>query len=497
MISKKFLEKSKLILSFFFLFVIIHNVIAIFSAIHTMPFAFTDDPQHVHIAWNIFRGKVIYKDFFEHHGPLYGFFNAFIMTFLKEPASFNTLILFRTISAGTVVATGVLVYFLSRNVLKSNFSSLLSLTMFFSWAMTFRVSIQIRPDLLQCFFLILGLLILFYSNESKINKGDGHELKKNNKIYLLTSGICFGLAFLFNTKTILFFFPIFPFYLAYFLKKGTRDDLEKVIYLSCGIALPVMIILFYFASKSALHEYLYYTTIFNFKLARVFPEINSVNYKLWSDFFFKKDWFFSVFSILGAILASCQNKSKRLMLVIFLFTLVGLKQALPPYFSFIFLPLVSVFFANFFEGLLSKKTLANIFKLFMLLIISYFFFIRMYPINFKHPWKRFIYVKQDINWVLKHTKRSDVIATNWNSCAAHIFNEDLQYHWVRQDNFRSILGDDFWEKDFIKNLQEKNVKIISSQLKKLDRNTNADLYVKKKYKQLNLRKKENCIWVRR
>ena len=29
-----------------------------------------DEFEHIHAAWNIFRGQVMYVDFFEHHPPL-------------------------------------------------------------------------------------------------------------------------------------------------------------------------------------------------------------------------------------------------------------------------------------------------------------------------------------------------------------------------------------------------------------------------------------------
>src|SRR5437762_6666300 len=30
----------------------------------------TDELEHLHAAWSVAQGQVLYKDFFEHHGPL-------------------------------------------------------------------------------------------------------------------------------------------------------------------------------------------------------------------------------------------------------------------------------------------------------------------------------------------------------------------------------------------------------------------------------------------
>ncbi len=45
-----------------------------------------DELQHLHIAWLIAQGKIVYRDFWEHHGPLYSLFNgALIHLFNAEP----------------------------------------------------------------------------------------------------------------------------------------------------------------------------------------------------------------------------------------------------------------------------------------------------------------------------------------------------------------------------------------------------------------------------
>ena len=49
-------------------FLVILGVWSYFAALH----AFDDDEfQHAHIAWLLWKGVVPYRDFFEHHSPLY------------------------------------------------------------------------------------------------------------------------------------------------------------------------------------------------------------------------------------------------------------------------------------------------------------------------------------------------------------------------------------------------------------------------------------------
>lgn len=77
-----------------------------------------DEFQHTHIAWNSYQGLTIYKDFFEHHGPFYAFFNSFILSILENPASFDTLVLFRKISFFAFCLILMLIFIITKKSLK-------------------------------------------------------------------------------------------------------------------------------------------------------------------------------------------------------------------------------------------------------------------------------------------------------------------------------------------------------------------------------------------
>ncbi len=177
--------------SLFFLSIVVNNFYWIYNFIRTRGFYNPDCFQHTHIAWNISQGLTLYKDFFEHHGPLYSLLNGFILSKLKNPASIETLFLLREISFFSSIACVVLVFLIAKNIFRQNNLALLSIAIYSMWEIVHSVSIHIRPDILQNLFMLLAIYLFFKAKDF------------NNKVFFFLSGFSFAIMLLFNFKTLI------------------------------------------------------------------------------------------------------------------------------------------------------------------------------------------------------------------------------------------------------------------------------------------------------
>lgn len=181
----------------------------IYKFIYIHPFN-QDEFQHTHIAWNVYNSKIIYKDFFEHHGPLYALINGkIILQMLNNPASIDTLFLLRKFSFFTYFFIVALIFLLCHSFVKEQnecvrkLSPFFSITIFSLWYVVHKQIFSIRPDIYQVFFMLLGFLLVFYSLD----------FKKYRRIFLILAGSAFGLMLLCNFKTILIFIILLIVYL--------------------------------------------------------------------------------------------------------------------------------------------------------------------------------------------------------------------------------------------------------------------------------------------
>ena len=105
-----------------------------------------DEFQHLHVAWQTLRGHLLFRDFFEHHGPLFAFGNALILGLVAGEPSFGAIDALRISSALAVVVTAIL---LARFVLRWTSDGLqagLAVALFTSSPIVLRHGVQPRPD---------------------------------------------------------------------------------------------------------------------------------------------------------------------------------------------------------------------------------------------------------------------------------------------------------------------------------------------------------------
>jgi hypothetical protein len=154
-----------------------------------------DEFQHVHIAWNTLRGKVLYRDFYEHHGPLAAGFGAILLKLRgSDAASFGSFVLFRWVNFALVVAQAAIVYRLGRRLGASQAAGLLGAALLLVSGSLHWVGVQYRPDALQNLLMLGALWLLLERRDVLAGVAMGLMLGVNSKALLPMAALGAGVV---------------------------------------------------------------------------------------------------------------------------------------------------------------------------------------------------------------------------------------------------------------------------------------------------------------
>ncbi|MCM8817282.1 MAG: glycosyltransferase family 39 protein [Candidatus Omnitrophica bacterium] len=199
-----------------------------------------DEFQHCHNAYLIWKGLVPYRDFFEHHLPLYHIVFSPLYIFGEKP---ETIFIFRFLS---ILSSGLVFLFLYKYLKEINSGrialfciSLLSFIPMYLIKMT-----EARPESIAILLFTLGLISIF-SMETAIEK-------------LFFAGFLSGLMVCFSFKYIFAWLGLCA---AAFYLKGKRDGLR---FLS-GSIIGIFPLFLYILIKGISSEFFKTTLIMNVK----------------------------------------------------------------------------------------------------------------------------------------------------------------------------------------------------------------------------------------
>jgi 4-amino-4-deoxy-L-arabinose transferase-like glycosyltransferase len=118
-----------------------------------------DEIEHVHTAWKILQGERIYLDFFQHHHPLLYAYLAPVIALCGEHAEtvFACRLAMLPFFAGMLAAS----YLLAAGVFRNKSVGWLAVLLLLGNAPFVMRGTEIRPDVPQTFFELLGLALLF------------------------------------------------------------------------------------------------------------------------------------------------------------------------------------------------------------------------------------------------------------------------------------------------------------------------------------------------
>ena len=397
----------------FCIVILFNNYYCISKTIYQTSFTDVDSLQHTHIAWNISQGLKLYKDFFEHHGPLYSLLNGFILSKIENPASINTLYFLREISFISSIICVLLIFLIAKNIYKSTNLALLSITIYSTWSIVQKVFIQIRPDIMQNLFMLMAVYLLLKAKDTKFN------------ILFLLSGFSYGLMILFNLKSIIVIFAL-VFSLIYC--KTFKDSLKKeILFLLIGFVIPLTCTSIYFFQQNAFNEFIYSNFVTNMN---IFINKSTIRpYQFFAEAFILKDYLQTILLIISLYFINRNNFKQNIILSSFLFSLYGTIKGLHNHYTLIYLPYASIFISNFFFRsyfYCKEKKQQTIFVISSFLITLHLFNNNqiIHYADLKKE-SRLTHHENLLNWTIANIDRQEPIGIVSNRCISYIFNKDL------------------------------------------------------------------------
>ncbi|NMC36087.1 hypothetical protein GYA49_03495 [Candidatus Beckwithbacteria bacterium] len=228
-------QRAILILSFIVLF-----LIACLFVLSLFRYFNHDGFEHIHTTWYLTQGKVPYKDFYQHHNPLFWYL-LYPIVFLLQNNSF-ILISARVLMWLLAVGIGITTYFLCFKVSRQKILSLFSVLLLLACPFFLGSAIEIRPDVPQVLF---GLTSIYFLLDF---------FDKNSKKSLTISSFFVSFSFLFLQKTI-FLLTAYAFLFMYeFLRK--KIAIKQIVFFVLVFLIPQFIFILWLYINNALPDYI-------------------------------------------------------------------------------------------------------------------------------------------------------------------------------------------------------------------------------------------------
>lgn len=312
-----------------------------------------DEMEHLHASWLVYKGKIPYKDFFEHHNPLFWYIlipffflfrdNVLIFPFTRIFMLFmNLLILFVT-------------YKIAREWFGRIYSLLvIVLTLFEN---NYFVSIPIiRPDVPMTLLWLLSFYLFLQAKKYKSN------------LYIpFISGLFIGLCFDFKQLSLGFLLvPIMSNVVIYFCNKNLKKTRKKFLMLEIfilfiGFMLAVAPLYIYFYLEGAINDLFYDTIVFNlsYNLTHPIIRIGQIFVGFLNDPGF---WILGFVGIINHVLSWKNLKERDVILltsIFILFFLLMFSKVMWYYRYLPLIPLMSIYVVFIIRNVLSLVTISK------------------------------------------------------------------------------------------------------------------------------------------
>ncbi|MBN2442833.1 MAG: glycosyltransferase family 39 protein [Spirochaetales bacterium] len=426
-----------------------------------------DELQHLHIAWNMNNGKILFKDFFEHHGPVYSLINASLWKLFQLTPGINVILIFRMESLFYLFLTLICIFLIAKKIFTSNLWGLLSVAIISSLAFFQDKGTEIRPDVLQNLFMVAAVYFVLVAIDSK------------KWYHICLSGLAMGLMFLCNTKAGIAIFAVFIFLIInhFYSRKSFKTTFQDFILFSIPIIFLLLIFCIYFLINNTLNEFLYYVFRFPFMLINGNSTQLPVQYL---KFFIKNQPIFLVLSGTGLflliknfVIRRNQPKDDQPLFFLLIFTIIVTSTCLLPlykqhYLSFLpFLALSAVFCIKEISIFLNRKfhDSKRLHAIEIILIFLIFSGLTIYPVNnmlLTHDEFKFTKQKKFTQYIIDTIDRQQEIQIIWTDAGGYMFNNDFQYYWMSAADsiavFKAIEGYDVFGKKLIRKMEEEQLR---------------------------------------
>lgn len=450
--------------SLLWVFLLGMNICIALSFLIYLPFNL-DEFQHTHIAWNMFENqKVLYRDFWDHHGPLFPFINYVWFSIFNLEAQVTTFYFLRGISFLYLGVALFITYKIGHLVFKSKSIAYLSTAVLSSLHYFHVRGVEVRPDLFQDILWLAGLYIILITIQAY-------------RHYLpLLAGVLFGLALETNAKIGIGIAAVLLFLAGEVLfGKKRRERWYAIVLILVGMLSVHAVFAIYFFSQGALLEYYKHGYLFNFILIGMDEGATVVAQSVRVLITYQLP--LVIGSVAGVLILAKEiflkyESRTALFLFVTVFCSSGIFFGLHAQFFLMFLPLLAI---------ASGVGMIRIFNMwghssirgviFSMIVLSAFFLpmeshLMSQVQYFRTNTQLLDLQKATTNFVLENTQREESVGYFWNLCGGYVFNQDPQYYWwfdeMHGKVHQVIEGHDVYGTGFINALKQANVKYISA-----------------------------------
>jgi hypothetical protein len=222
-----------------------------------------DEFEHAHAAWNVWRGLLPYKDFFEHHTPWYYFTLAPFLRWFAVDQSFDAarhfLIFARAVSLVLTALSAALLFAVGR-LGASRRVGLLAALFFVALPVVTHKTLEIRPDVPALPFFIGALWFLLRGIRAEA------ALPARHRRFFLGAGLCLGAAVM-CTQKMLFVIPGALMGLGLWSLAGGRQAFafrtSAIAILLVGVVVPIAGTLIAFALRAGGDQFIHDNFLLN------------------------------------------------------------------------------------------------------------------------------------------------------------------------------------------------------------------------------------------
>ncbi len=459
-----------------------------------------DELQHAHIAWLIARGEVPYRDFWEHHGPLFGLVNGWLLRISGAPPGIDLLYACRAHSTMASMAALLATYLIARAAGLARTASAAAPAILLASFFVHDKGVECRPDTWQNAFWLMGLWVLLRS------------LRRRQPVMTTLAGSLMGLAALTNAKAGLGPLAILLFYLfgARLHGLGARAVAADLGLLATGGLLPYALVLLYFLAHDAIPDFHYYNLAWNFAAAGYEVEATDRGWRFAASFV-QRQWPIALAAAAGLAFwwAGWRRKAWRpetpligLIAVSAILSTAGLAAGFySQYFLFLLPPwcVLAAYGMNSAVERLAPRLGANASIGFAAGAVLGIAPIALQAARFAPTQEQALLQRQKslTAYLLEVTPRTEPIGVIWDACGGFMFNARLQFYWAADGPVGAVVarqtGENPFGSAFVAALDQARVRYIAgtdgAKFRELPAATQAYIHENFTY--------TDCLWTRR
>jgi hypothetical protein len=403
-----------------------------------------DEYEHIHMAWEVGRGRVPYRDFFQNHNPLFWYALTPVLALAGHTA--DALLAVRCLMLGCALAILAVVHRIARLVTGSGETALVA-ALFLASMVVFAVNgLEARPDIPETLFGLLATLFVL------------RFLKRPRPYLLLLAGACAAVSFLFLQKCLALIGGLVVL-LAW--KQRPAEIARRIGWFALAALPPVLLLLWWLYQSGALGDYWLTTVLLNLHKRQAVPRWSAPLLFFVQNPAFILLTFWAAFSVLRDRTAAVGLRATAFLFVLTFALVLPVKNLWWQHFvlpaALACVPAAHVFcLACRRRG---RAGAAKLSRLAALLVVPFVILASLLFFDNRLQLER-------IDYVVQHTRETD--AVYHGVPYFNLFRPDLHYFWSSADqrslldSYNEISGGRYADFDACRLVREKKPAVVSN-----------------------------------